>query len=80
MASRLGKPVTEGLIDGVLEIADKDHPPRRMPEHALDIGISELPQQAVQSIGVTVNVADKVVSLFDQCLSFLLDPEIAGLP
>jgi|SRR5579863_246637 hypothetical protein len=64
----------------VNEVTDENHPPRRMPERALDIGISELPQQAVQSIGVAVNVADKVVSLFDQSLSFLPDPEIVGLP
>jgi hypothetical protein len=50
----------------VNEIADKDHPPRRMPEHAVDIGISEPLQQPVQRIGMTVNVANEIIPLFDQ--------------
>lgn len=37
-----------------------------MPEYAFNIGITELLQQPMRRIGVTVNVANEIVSLFDQ--------------
>jgi hypothetical protein len=47
---------------------------------AFHIDISKLPQQAVQGIGVTANVTDKIVSLIDQDLIFLLNAESSASP
>jgi hypothetical protein len=47
----------------IYEIADEDHLPLWMPENAFDFGVVELPHQAMQSVSVTVDVADQIVSL-----------------
>ena len=52
------------------EIADIDHPSREIPEDAFNIRISEPMQQPMQRVGVSVNVANKIVSVFDQTLPF----------
>jgi hypothetical protein len=51
------------------EIAYENYTPRRMSKDTLDVGIAKPLQQAVQGVGVPVNVADKIVSLFDQRFS-----------
>jgi len=53
-------PLLRAAID---KIANEDHLPSRMPENTFDFGVVELAYQAMQSVGVTMNVTDEIVSL-----------------
>ena len=51
------------LGTAIYEITNKDHLPLWMPKDALDLGVVELVQQSMQSVSMTMNVTNEIVSL-----------------
>jgi hypothetical protein len=51
------------LRAAIYEVTSEDHLPFGMPQNTFDFGVVELAQQAMQSVSVTMNVADEIVSL-----------------
>ena len=47
----------------IYEITHEDHLPLGVSKNTFDLGIVELVQQAMQSVSVTMNVTDEIVSL-----------------
>jgi len=47
----------------IYEITNKDHFPLWMPENTFDLGVVELVQQSMQSVSMTMNVTNEIVSL-----------------
>ena len=47
----------------VYEITNRDHLPLWVPKDAFDLGVVELVQQSMQSVGMTMNVTNEIVSL-----------------
>jgi len=51
------------LGTAIYEITNKDHLPLWMPKNAFDLGVIELVQQSMQSVSMTVDVTNEIVSL-----------------
>jgi hypothetical protein len=47
----------------VYEITNKDHLPLWMPKNAIDLAVVEFVQQSMQSVSITVDVTNEIVSL-----------------
>jgi len=51
------------LGTAIYEITHKDHFPLWMPENTFGLGVVELVQQSMQSVSMTVDVTNEIVSL-----------------
>ena len=53
------------LGTAIYEITNKDHLPLRISKNTFDLGVLELAQQSMQSVSMTMNVTNEIVSLED---------------
>ena len=56
----------------IYEITNKDHLPLRMLEETIDVALVELAQQSMQSVSMTMNVTNKIVSWDSHCVASAL--------
>jgi HD domain len=58
------------LWAAIYEITNKDHLPLWVPENSFNLGVVESVQQSMQSLGMTMNVTNQIVSLDSHAESF----------
>jgi hypothetical protein len=59
------------LRTAIYEITNKDHLPLRISKNTVDLDVLELAQQSMQSVSMTMNVTNEIVSLDSHYIALL---------